>query len=294
MVSESVLGSACALGAAVTWAVTSSLVRSLPPALSSGAINALRSSAGGGLLLLVLALSGGLSGLAAMSWRALALLAVSIVFAIVLGDTVFFDSTRTLGLGRAMTISMTYPLGAAVLAALLLGEPLTLKVAAGAVVTLAGLTVIVNPWSSAAGADGYWRGVGEATLASAAWAVSVVVVKVPLGEMDALTAQAVRLPTAAAILWLSPWGRGALAALPALGRPALARLGLLSVLTAGSSVMFVASVKYTDVAIAAVLSSTAPLFAIPLGWLVLGERLTPAAVAGALLTVAGIVILQAG
>jgi len=44
--------------------------------------------------------------------------------------------------------------------------------------------------------------------------------------------------------------------------------------------------------VATVLSSTAPMFAIPLGALFLGERLTPQAVAGVVVTVAGIGILQ--
>jgi len=41
-----------------------------------------------------------------------------------------------------------------------------------------------------------------------------------------------------------------------------------------------------------VLSSTSPMFALGLGAMFLGERLTPAAVIGALLTIAGIVVLD--
>jgi drug/metabolite transporter (DMT)-like permease len=80
---------------------------------------------------------------------------------------------------------------------------------------------------------------------------------------------------------------------PALGAVlALARLAALSALTAVSSVMFVGGLKYAGVAVATVLSSTAPLFAIPLGLVFLGERLRVATLAGALVTVAGIVVLQ--
>src|SRR5207249_2836743 len=81
----------------------------------------------------------GVGAFAAASTGALGLLALSIVTAIAIGDTVFFESTRALGLGRAMTISMTYPLGAAALAAAFLGEPVTLAVAAGALLTLGGI-----------------------------------------------------------------------------------------------------------------------------------------------------------
>ena len=50
--------------------------------------------------------------------------------------------------------------------------------------------------------------------------------------------------------------------------------------------------ELADVAVAAVLSSTAPLFAIPFGLIFLGERLTTRAVIGTLVTVAGVTILQ--
>jgi drug/metabolite transporter (DMT)-like permease len=57
-------------------------------------------------------------------------------------------------------------------------------------------------------------------------------------------------------------------------------------------VMFVVGVKHAGVAVTTVLSSTAPMFAIPLGMIFLGERLSAAAVLGTVVTVAGIAILQ--
>jgi drug/metabolite transporter (DMT)-like permease len=67
---------------------------------------------------------------------------------------------------------------------------------------------------------------------------------------------------------------------------------VLSVLTAVSSLMWVAGLKYSNVMVATVLSSTSPMFAIALGAAFLSERLTPGAIAGAALTVAGIVVLK--
>ena len=43
---------------------------------------------------------------------------------------------------------------------------------------------------------------------------------------------------------------------------------------------------------ATVLSSTAPMFAMPLGYLFLGERMSRRAILGTALTVAGIAVLQ--
>ena len=70
------------------------------------------------------------------------------------------------------------------------------------------------------------------------------------------------------------------------------RLGILSVLTAASSVMYVLSIKHAGVAVATVLSSTAPLFAVPLGVVFLGERLPPVALVGAAVAVVGVVVLK--
>ena len=292
MIAETTLGALAALASALSWAVTSLLVRSLIGELGSFGINALRSSVGGALLLAWVLATGGIGALTAMSAGAFGLLALSIVAAITVGDTVFFESTRVLGVGRAMTISMTYPVGAALLAAAFLDEPLTPALAAGTLLTLGGLTLIVAPWAERAPDERFWFGVGTATLASLAWAVSVVVLKPPLREVDPVTAQAIRLPLAAATLWATPWARGALDGLGRRGRPVLARLAVLSVLTAVSSVMFVAGVKYAGVGVAAVLSSTAPMFAIPLGFVFFGERLSRGALLGAGVTIAGIVVLQ--
>ena len=291
--SDAALGALGALGSAGTWAVTSLLVRRLAPVLNSVSVNAIRSTLGGLLLLGWVVVTGGTAGLAAISPRAFGLLAVSIILAIGIGDTVFFESTRSLGLARAMTVSMTYPPIAALLAAALLGESITLPVMAGSLLTLGGLVLIVAGRSEEPVARRrFWAGVGAATLASVAWAVSVVALKFPLAEMDATTAQAVRLPVAGVLLWATPWAWSAVGRMRTGSRATIRSVAVLSVLTAVSSVMFVAGVKYAGVAVATVLSSTAPMFAIPLGAIFLRERLAPTAILGTAATVAGIAVLQ--
>ena len=293
MISLATLGALCALGSAMLWAVTSLLVRSLIPRFGSVAVNGARSALAGGLLLVWVVATGGLPAMLAIPPAVLLMLAISIVFAIGIGDTAFFESTRSLGLGRAMTISTSYPAAAAILAAVFLGEPLTTPIALGTLLTLGGLALVVAPRAErVAGEARPGVGVAAATIASLAWAVSIVLVKAPLREVDAIAAQAIRLPFAALLLWATPWSRGAVAAFRASDRASLRRLGVISALTAVSAAMFMIAVKYADVAVAAVLSSTAPLFAVPLGVVFLGERLSPMAAIGAAVTVVGIVVLK--
>jgi drug/metabolite transporter (DMT)-like permease len=291
VISDPAYGALCALGAALAWSVTSLLARTLMAHYGSVTINAVRSGLAGVLLVVLVAATDGPAALITMSAVTFVLLAVSIVAAIAVGDTVFFESTRAIGLGRAMTIATTYPVGAALLATALFDEPLTIPIATGTLLTLGGVALIVSGRSQAP-AERLWFGIWTAALASAAWALSTVMMKPPLHEVEPLTAQAIRMPLASALLWLTPWTRGAGAALRGAGRGPLVRMLVLSVVTAGSSVLFVTSLKYAGVTVGAVLSSTAPLFAVPLGVIFLGERVSAFTIGGALLAVAGIVVLQ--
>ena len=291
MLSDPAFGAVCALGAALAWSITSLLARTLMPYYGSVTINAVRSGIAGALLVICVVLLDGPGVLVAMSGVTFLVLVVSIVAAIGIGDSVFFESTRAIGLGRAMTIATTYPIGAALMAAALYGERITMPIAAGTLLTLGGVALIVSVRSEAR-PERMWFGVWTALVASVAWAVSTVMMKTPLQEIEPLTAQAIRLPLASALLWLTPWTRGATAALREGGRGPLVRIGALSLITAASSVLFVASLKYAGVAIGSVLSATAPLFALPLGVMFLGERVSVWTVLGALVAVAGIVVLQ--
>ena len=291
-IGDTAFGALAALGSAVAWAVTSLLARSLMSELGSVGVNAIRSTIGGVLLIAWVLATAGAGAFTAISASAWLLLGLSIVTAIALGDTVFFESTRAIGVGRAMTISTTYPLGAAVIAAAFLDEPVTVPIAVGSLVTMAGLVLIVAPWAERAPEERFWFGVGAAAIASLAWAVSTVLVKPPLSEMGPVTAQAIRLPVASMVLWLTPWARSVPRAFVRSSRAVQIRIAILGAITSVSSVMFVAGVKHAGVAVASVLSSTAPMFAIPFAVVFLGERITLRAFLGIVLTLAGIIVLQ--
>ena len=292
MIEDTTFGALAALGSAVAWAVTSLLARSLMSELGSVGLNAIRSTIGGALLIAWVLATAGAGAFTAISASAWLLLGLSIVTAIALGDTVFFESTRAIGVGRAMTISTTYPLGAAVIAAAFLDEPVTVPIAVGSLVTMAGLVLIVAPWAERAPEERFWFGVGAAAIASLAWAVSTVLVKPPLSEMGPVTAQAIRLPVASLVLWLTPWARSVPRAFVRSSRAVQIRIAILGAITSVSSVMFVAGVKHAGVAVASILSSTAPMFAIPFAVVFLGERITLRAFLGIVLTLAGIIVLQ--
>jgi drug/metabolite transporter (DMT)-like permease len=144
VVSESALGGLYAVLCALSWAVIGMLVRSLAHTFNSVSLNAVRSTLGS-VLILAWVLGHGWPDRAhpRCPGGPFVLLAVSVLLAVWLGDTVFFESTRDLGLARAMTVSMSYPLIAALLAAFFLDEPLTPRLAIGSVLTLGGVVLTV-------------------------------------------------------------------------------------------------------------------------------------------------------
>jgi drug/metabolite transporter (DMT)-like permease len=269
------------------------MVRSLAAHYSSVTINAARSLVAGAVLVAWVLVAHGPEALSGLSSRVLVLLALSIVVASAVGDTVFFESARALGLARAMTVSTTYPLLSTLMAAVLLGEPLTPPMLAGSVVTLAGVALIVAAKAAEPAPEGrFWIGMAAAVAAAVAWAVSVILLKSPLGHVDPIAAQAVRLPIAGMALLATPWGWAGPGQLRRGGWALGGRLLVVGVVTTASSVLFVAGLKYGGVAAGTVLSSTAPMFAIPLGFLFLGERVSTRSLLGTAITVAGIGILQ--
>lgn len=287
------LGALCALGSALSWAAIALMVRTLTPTFNSVTLNAIRTTAAGALLIVWAVASDGVAGLTSVSLADFLLLALSIVVASALGDTVFFESSQRVGLAPALTISMVYPLMAALFAAAFLGEPITSRAAIGALLTLGGLALIVTSRGASPHEGGdWWLGFGLALVASLAWAISAILLKAPLREMDAVTAQALRMPISGMLLLATPWARGAARRVAASPSRIRWRLAVLCVLTAFSSTLFAAGVKYAGVGIGTVLSSTAPTWALPLGYFVLGEHLAGRAIAGLLVTLLGIIVLQ--
>jgi drug/metabolite transporter (DMT)-like permease len=288
-------GVAAALVSALAWTLVSLVARDLTTQFPSFSLNIIRSAGASVILVPIALVMGDLRALGHVSLLAWICLVVSVLTALGVGDTAFFESTKFLGLARAMTISTAgYPLLASGLALWWFGERVTLAMAVGAVVALGGLVLIVSEGETDArrSAEHRQRGLGLAVIAALAWAVSAALMKPPVREIDPLGIQAVRLPLSTLLLWATPWARGTARGLWAQRRVAGRRVVALSVLTALSAVAFLAGLKYASVTVGTVLSSASPLFALPIGFLAFGERVTWRAASGAALTVAGIAILS--
>jgi drug/metabolite transporter (DMT)-like permease len=287
-------GIAGGLGAGLAWAAISILARSLSRTIGPVAINALRSTIGGGLVLAV-AIAAGLGGeiLQMPLWAVLTLWA-SITIAVGIGDSACFASMESLGVTRALTVSMAYPLLTTLVGLGLLGETVTPPLAGGILLVLGGLLLITTGKDEGAAEvpGGTRRGLRLAFLAAGTWAVAAVLMKAPLQLVSVLAGTAVRSPMGGLVLWFTPWTRGTLRAI-AECRPAdRAALAAICLLSAASSVLFTVGIKYGGVAVGTVLSSTSPLFTIPFEMLVFGRRPSARTTMGVVATVAGIALMQ--
>jgi drug/metabolite transporter (DMT)-like permease len=288
------LGIAAALLCALAWTVLSLLTRELAGQFSTFSLNIVRSGVASLMLLVLAVAAGDLAGLRQVTPVAWAYVLASVLAAMGIGDTAFFESTKTLGLARAMSVSTCYPLMASALAFWWFGERITLPVAAGSALTLGGLVLIVGEREAggAAPPSSRRRGLGLALLAALAWAVSATLMKAPLQQVDPLSIQAVRMPLTTLILWATPWARGTVRTLWASRHVVWRRVLALGALTAVSAIGYLVGLKYAGVTLGTVLSSTSPLFALPIGRLVSAEPVTWRAAAGAVLCVAGIAVLS--
>jgi drug/metabolite transporter, DME family len=290
------IGALASLASACLWAVTNLLVKLEAHRLSVLAINAYRTTVGAVLMVAVCLLVRDLSALSTATWTAIAALLVSVIVGLVFGDTLNFRAMVLLGLARSFPISGSFPLFTLLLAGAFLGEPVGWREVIGCLVTLGGVMLVAMPTKrdGQPAIDRRTNAVGVALALGAAvlWATSSTVVKFGLETIDVVTANAVRLPVAAAVLLLI---LGRAAPQPPLWRlrgRTLAVVVLAGVLGSGlSGFLWMYGVQEIGVARAAILSSTSPIFAAPLSVLFLKERLARRVLAGTLLSVGGIIII---
>ena len=288
------LGIIGGLGSAACWATITVLGRSLSGALGPAVINTVRALTGGVLVVLVAVGAGyGPEILRIPLWALLAFW-ISMAIGFAFGDTIFFTGMEYLGVTRAHTLSMVHPLLTTLIGIGLLGEPVSAARAMGILLVLGGLLLIVSGrgTGSADGRAAQWRGVRLVLLAALSWTIAAVLLKAPLQRVSALAATAVRAPLGGVVLLMTPWARGAWPAVRTCRPPELTRLGAICLLSFASSIFFTVGIKHAGVAIGTVLSTTSPLFTIPLETLVLGHRPTGRTMIGAVVTVGGIALIN--
>jgi drug/metabolite transporter, DME family len=281
---------------AMTWAGAAIMLRSLAHKLDPFTLNAPRSLIGAVCMLGLLLVTGKSSGFQAVTPLKLCFMLASIGIGGGIGDTFYVSSLKRIGVSRAFPISSTYPALTLIFGLLFLGDTLRLAVVAGLVLVLGGILLISRPAGREVRADpaaGSFRGVGFALVASLCWAISMTLLAPGIQGIDSVVVSAIRVPALSLLLWAVVAVRKSARSLLTLSRREWWVLVLSGFVGWGlGSILFVVTVALIGSARAAILTSTAPLFALPLSALLLREKITRTVWLGTALTVVGIVLVS--
>ncbi len=285
-----------ALGTATCWATTGLIASDAIRALGPFQFNLIRQLFVT-LILAVVVLAAG--GVVLPGWQGVAVLALSGIIGILLGDTLNFAAVGRLGPRRAGAIFALNAPMAAVLGWLLLGERLGWQAGLGIAATVAGvaLAILGRPPSGAHRLEQVWGGLRVGVLfglgAALGQAAGALIARPWMtGGMDPYLGSLIRVGA-------SGLAMGMLATLPfapprprnvsrrVLGLTALtALIGLLLGMT-----LFLYALQGSQTGIIATLSATSPVIILPLLWLRTGQRPSAKSWAGAGLAVLGLALI---
>ncbi|MDQ6674680.1 MAG: DMT family transporter [Chloroflexota bacterium] len=289
------LGVITGLLSASAWGATGVIIRAYLGGVPAVAVNSFRNTATATFFVLVWL---GFSTRAPIPPTAAVLLGASLLIGLVLGDSLYFEALTRIGVARAMPISTGYPVVTSLLAALLLGERLTITSVIGMLATLGGVYLVAMPGGGVARAlsrqpvRGHWHGVAFAMVAALCWSFSAIAVKPALAMTDVVTASVIRSGFAAILLWSLTLRRGTVPLSMWLhGRSlwAIAAVGVCGVVSTG---LFLECVALAGAGTAAVLSATSPIFAVPVSIVFLGERGSWRVACGTGLSFVGVMLLS--
>ncbi len=290
------MGAAAALASSALWAMTSVLLASQSGRLRPLMMSAVRSLTASLMLIGLLVATAGLVQLREMTLITGVSMMGSGIIGQAVGDTLYINALGHLGVSRTFPITNSaYPFITFLLAVALLGEAVTWTLPIGGALIVAGITWIVLEQRRADAASEVKielvRGVIFALAAASAWATATVWLRGQQGNLDALGAASVRIPAASVAVWATiamSRGRGHEPPRPITPR-SLAIVAAAGVLGTGlGSILFIYAVDEIGAAKTAFLTTSAPVFALPMGVLFLSEKLTPRTLLGTAVTIAGI------
>ncbi len=297
------LGELLGLIAAVIWATSNTLLRMQTVRLGAVAVNFWRCVVTIPffiILFLIVRDPGTLHDLAPLT---ILYIVLGVCIGMVTGDTLQYHAIKLIGVSRSMPISGCFPLFTVFFAWLLNGEPIRVQVLGGAVVVMLGVLLISLPKRTPARMGIIAApapvvvdrtnaiGIVFSLIAAICWSLSTVVQSKALAHSDAITVNLIRMPVAACVLLIASRGRANIP-LRQFGARTFLFLAVIGIFGTGlASITYLGALKIAGAGKTAVLGATAPLFALPLSMLLLGERPGMRAVVGTLLTVVGIALV---
>jgi len=293
------IGAVYALTAALCWAGSSTILKSITTKIDTLSLNTLRLCVASLFLLTIIPISGRGAEFINTSSTSLAYLIISGVFAIAIGDTLFIKSLSYLNVSQAFPIAQcSNPVFTMFLALSLLGESFTWVTGLGTFLVLLGIYLITSTREASGtnSASGRIRrkGIVLALIAGIIWAVAAVILKLGIMETDPLVAGAIRISSATVVLLpfaLSQRKRGALQ-LRKYNSRSLALAFTSGLIDYGAGmVFFITAIQLIGAGKTVVLAATSPLFLLPFSVFILKEKLTRFTLTGIFTGITGICLV---
>ena len=238
------------------------------------------------------------------AWSQLPLLGLSGIIGIAIGDTLFFLALLRIGANLTSALQCLAPLLAALLAVWFLDEGMTPMETVGMVITVLAVSLVVlfskksSPSPEVNTRHIFFSGVALAIASAACHAIGIVMSRHSLQHVDVVYGTLARLiPAFAALtLWHRRKSRGSA------NRVALwasKRQGVYLTLAAFLGtylglILMSLSTKYTKAGVGTALSSTYPIWVIPIARVVTQERSNWIGAVGTIVAVVGIIIMLLG
>ncbi|MEN8260575.1 MAG: EamA family transporter [Pseudomonadota bacterium] len=291
-----VIGESAALSAAFLWALSAVIYRRLGVSLPPIALNLYKGGIAVALLLVTVAWTQP-GAFRTVDGYGAALLLLSGIIGIGIGDTAFFAALNRLGERLTVLLAETLaPPISAVIALVFIGETLDAGSLVGIAVTLCGVALVIGklPVGGRVAPFHQREGFLLAALAASAQAVGAVLSREALTQTDIspLMSALLRLTGGVLILvlWLAIGRRRFSVDAMRSGRVAAAVVTAAFLGTYLGLFLQQVSLKYADTGVALTLLATSSLFVLPLVFL-RGERIGPRALVGAVTAIVGVGML---
>lgn len=290
-------GELASLGAALIWSVSTSIYGRFGRALSAAALNLLKNV----VAIVCLAALGFTLSLEVPHDPAIyAWLAASGLVGLALGDTALFAALKRLGAQVTASLQCLSPPISALVAVFFLDEKMSVREICGMMLTTFAVGGIVyfsgrEPKRPDMPVSRILPGVLFAILAATCQGAQIVMSRHALQEVNVIAGTAMRIGPAVLLLTVMTFGRRS--PRPSLPRAKMGRRETLYLLVAAflgtfcGLILMSVGAKYAKAGVAAALTSTYPLWILPIAHFVLKEKIAWPRAVCTLLAVGGIVIL---
>ena len=287
------MGEIAALAAAFVWALSSTIWQRVGQQIPAVVLNLLKGSIALFMLLATILILG--KSLPPVNPNILAILLISGALGIGIGDTAFFIVLKYLGARRTLLLETLSPPLTALFGFIFLQEKLSAIACIGILLTICGVAWVIaeRTAETALPSKHLWQGLGISLLGQTSHAAGAILSRAAFNQIDIdpLWTAALRLSGGMAVM-LCFLNRRNLDSFQQLKVPKILGAIILAAFLGtylGISLQQT-SLKYAPAAIAQALSSTSPLFVLPLAVLA-GEKVSWRAVVGVVCAIGGIALL---